>query len=488
MYAALLVSVLDGGSSHCKGQTKPSEPHPACSCPDGRQFSTGSSIFGENSARVSITGFHRDLGQPEEPNGLPRCKQLTVIGQTVRLEVIAGHPFLRREDRKRGTIPDICNTRIQFAEARKSYDFFKDDGSALTLGDVNAGQTPDEESANTQGRASGDPSATGGVIERDDLTGKDLIRMIPAQDPGQDPSDAAFGVEDLKEGAYFIVRRQVKAAPAVDDALGTKIGTPPKTQGEVTVWAGSLGRIQSRAGFRDGPLWIAEVLPYSAPPSFSYYLHSVPSAFRKHRPVQTKVVLASGDIVEINHFLDKYSLEWTRFGADSDQARERESAGTTFLNDLYSAHQPDLDENLQTAKDGGIERDIRKAATRLSFRFKDPGRSMGAGPLVLEAENATGTAEPHYFHQQCFVERHEGLAGSRTFAVSGTDLAIFQPEDSPQIPKDYYAVDVRLQLKSERGEFMQIVCRFPSAAVEESLLDNARRILSGVFSITSLPE
>ncbi|MFL6417564.1 MAG: hypothetical protein ACJ74Y_18060, partial [Bryobacteraceae bacterium] len=260
MCVALLLSVLGGGSSQCSGQTTPDDSDPACSCPDGRRFSTGSSLFGQNSARVSITGFHRDLAEPIKPSGLPRCKQLTVVGQTVRLEVIFGHPFLRREDRKRGTIPDICNTQIQFAEPGKSYDFFKDDGRAVTLSDINAAQPPDEKVATVHESASA-------VTDKDDLTGKDLIRLIPAQDPAEDPSAAAFGVDDLKEGAYFIVQRQVKASPAVDDALGAKVGTAPTAQGEVTIWAGSLGRIQSRAGFRDGPLWVVEVLPHSAPPS-----------------------------------------------------------------------------------------------------------------------------------------------------------------------------------------------------------------------------
>jgi len=429
---------------------------------------------------VVITGFRRDLAQLAPQPGLPACKDLTVVGQAVRLDVFAGHPFLRRENRKSGTIAEICRTKIQFVEPKKSYDFFKDDGSAVTLGDVDAAQVLPEKDAT----ADAGPEDSGDR-RKDDLTGKDLIGMMPAQEQAEDPGSAGFDVDDLKEGAYFIVRRQIKAAPAVDDAIGASVGVPANPHREQTVWAGSLGRIEKRAGFRDGPLWIVEVLPHSAPLPFSSYLRSLPSTFGKHRPVQKKFVLASGDIVEINHFLDKYSLEWTRFGDDSDDARKRESAGTTDLPYIYSAPQPALDENLENARKAGLENDIRKAAMRLMFSLKDPQPSVAAGVLVLDDENEPGIAAPHYFHKQCFVGGYPGPkgAGSPVFRVAEADLAIFQPEDSPQVPKDYYAVDVRLQLKSDGGQSMPIVCRFPSAGIEETLLDNAERILSSIFSI-----
>jgi len=66
-------------------------------------------------------------------------------------------------------------------------------------------------------------------------------------------------------------------------------------------------------------------------------------------------------------------------------------------------------------------------------------------------------------------------------------LAIFQPRDAPEVSKDYYAVDVQLHLQADGGRSMPIVCRFPSALIEESLLDNVERILSPVFSIAPSP-
>src|SRR3954454_802911 len=104
IHAASLILILIVGASHSTGQTNSEQSRPACSCPDGRQFSTGSSLFGKNSARVVITGFRRDLAQSAGQSGLPPCKDLAVVGQTIQLEALAGHPFLRRENRKRGTI------------------------------------------------------------------------------------------------------------------------------------------------------------------------------------------------------------------------------------------------------------------------------------------------------------------------------------------------------------------------------------------------
>jgi hypothetical protein len=429
-----------------------------------------------------ITGFHRDLAQP----GPPPCKDLAVVGQTVRLQVLTGHPFLRRENRKSGTITDICQTQIQFAQPSKSYDFFKDDGTAVTLSDIDAAQARPEKEVSAPPDAaegSGDPRI-------DDLTGKDLIHMLPSDEPEEDPGSTGFDADDLKEGAYFILRKQIKAGPAPDDLGGGSVKTPPNPERELTVWAGSLGRIEKRVGFRDGPLWLVEMLPHSAPMPFSAYLRSLPSTFRKHQPTQRKFVLASDDIVEINHFFDQYSVEWTRFGEESDDARKREFAGTTVLPGIYNAPGPTLDETVQNAKEADLDNDIRKAAMRLTFTLKDPQPAGAtAGALVLDEENGPGIAAPHYFHKQCFVGDYQALnaTGSRVFRVADAKVAIFQPERSPQIPEDYFAVDVRLQLKSDRGPSMPVVCRFPSAVIEETLLDNAKQILSAVFSIAPTP-
>jgi hypothetical protein len=428
-----------------------------------------------------ITGFTRDLVRATQRQGLPACKDLMVVGQTVRLDVLNGHPFLKRETRKRGTIEEICQTKIQFTESKKSYDFFKDDGSAVTLSDMDATQAPPENEAANADSGLAESSSDGGG---EDLTGKDLIRMLPAQQEADDPSSSSFDNEDLKEGAFFIVRRQLKAAPAIDDPNNSKIG-PPNTPRESTVWAGTLGQIEKSAGFRGEPLWLVEILPHSAPLPFSSYLRSLPSAFRKHPPTPKKFILTSSDIVEINHFFDKYSLEWTRFGEESDDARKRELAGTTVLPELYSAPQLTLDENLENARKSGIENQIHGAAMRLIFSLKNPERVAAEGTLVLDDENRSAVTAPHFFHKQCFVGEYQPpkRPGPPAFRVTDAELAIFQPRKSPQIPEDYYAVDLRLQLKSDSGGSIAVVCRFPSAAIDESLLETTQRILSNAFVI-----
>jgi hypothetical protein len=212
----------------------------------------------------------------------------------------------------------------------------------------------------------------------------------------------------------------------------------------------------------------------------------MPATFRKHQIPQRRFVLASSDIVEINHFLDKYSLQWTRFGDESEEARKREFAGTTVLPEIYTAPHPTLDDNLENARKTGIEREIQVAAMRLVFSLKGAEPLNGWGMLVLDDESRPGiSARPHFFHRQCFVGEYQPAKTSSVgaFRVEGADLAIFQPRDSPQVPEDYYAVDLRLQLKSNSGTSIPIVCRFPSAAIEGSLLDSAERILSSVFAI-----
>jgi len=480
--AAWLLLTITWGAPTSLSQSSPVQVLSTCVCPDGRQFSTGSSVFGRNSARVAITGFSRDLVPVTQQQGLPPCKDLMVVGQIVRLEVLNNHPFLRRETRKRGTIEDICHTKIQFAESKKSYDFFKDDGSAVTLSDMDVAQPLPENEA-------GSPDS--GIAEdsdhqaSEDLTGRDLIGMLPPEQQADDPGSSSFDVDDLKEGAFFIVRRLLKAAAAGDDTNNGNRNAP-NVQRELTVWAGSLGRIEKRAGFRDEPLWLVEILPHSAPLPFSGYLRLLPSALHKHQLSQNKFVLPSSDIVEINHFLDKYSLQWTHFGDESDDARKREFAGTTVLPEIYSAPQRALDDNLETARKARIETEIHGAAMRLIFSLKDPKPVTGQGVLVLDDENRSGIAAPHFFHRQCFVGEYQVVrtSGDPVFRVADADLAIFQPRHSRQVPEDYYAVDLRLQLKSDSNGSIPIVCRFPSTAIDGTLLDSAERILSSVFVIT----
>jgi hypothetical protein len=455
----------------------------ACSCADGRQFSVGSSLFGKNSARVVVKGFVADPAQTVSVGQLPACNDLTVVGQVVRLKTASDRPFFQRESIKRGTIRNICQTKIQFVEPKKSYDFFADDGSAVTLSDVDAGQTPssDEEVSSSKEKQTGESGP--------DLTGKDLIQLIPREQAIDDPGASAFDADDLKEGAYFIVRRQLKALPALDESAAevTQNGSANASREQVTVWAGTLGRIEKRAGFRSEPLWMVEILPHSAPLSFSRSLGLIVQTIHRNHPFAKKFVLPASDIVEINHFFDQYRLEWTRFGMASEDVQARESLGTTVLPDLYDPPEFTLEQNLKNAQKTRAFEAVQAAALRLVFVPKVPTGLSGGQMLVLDEgaspESARG-AVPHLFRRQCFLGASKSTALSSMLPVSDVDIRVFQPSHSAQVPDDYYAIDLRLQLRSDtRDSGFPVVCRFPLTTISVDLLNKAERILSSQFEI-----
>jgi hypothetical protein len=485
------------GQSQTTQQSRPSAPatdrahaRHACACPDGRQFSLGASLFGKNSARVVLTGFSPDPA-PTPPAEQPiTCHDLTVAGQVIRLKTSGSRPFLQRESLKRGTIRNICQTEIQFIESKKSYDFFADDGSAVTLSDADIDPTPPGEDQ----KASAEKEQASEV--NSDLTGKDLIRLIPREQQGDDPSASAFDGEDLKEGAYCIVRRQLKAFPASDEnaANAAETGSASPPRGPLIVWAGTLGRLEKRAGFRSEPLWVVELLPHSAPLSFSRSLGLLVEALHRNRPVAKKFVLLSSDIVEINHFFDQYRVEWTRFGAESEDARRQEALGTTVLPDVYGPPEFTLEQNIRNAQKARALEAVQAAASPLVFVPKNPAIANGRSMLILE--DGTGSEPlaritPHFFHQQCFLgasqtatpQREGGMAVSPTLRVSDVDIQVFQPRESAQVPDDYYAIDLRLQLRSGSGGNFPVVCRFPLAVIDVSLVGKAERILSNQFEI-----
>src|SRR5260370_24147282 len=114
----------------------------ACGCADGRRFPIGASMFAKNSARVVITGFRPDLHASTRGGKPAPCTDLVVLGQAVQLaRAQDGRPFLKRQSLKRGIIHGICDTKIQFGQAKKTYDFFADDGAAITLTEKDVGLT-----------------------------------------------------------------------------------------------------------------------------------------------------------------------------------------------------------------------------------------------------------------------------------------------------------------------------------------------------------
>ena len=307
-------------------QNKP--PEHVCGCPDGRQFVVGASMYGKSSARVLITGLRPDAARSARGD-VPRCTDVLVLGQAVRLlTAIDGRPYLKRESLKRGAIRNVCRTRIHFITAPKSYDFFADDGTAVTLSDQDAGEPSDPNSAQIE-------SSEARFSE--DLTGKDLLQILQrpgafSPDPLARPGDSPFDEHDFKEGAYFIVRRRLKAEIVIDQGAAVAHSVAESVPKDVSVYAGTLGRIEKRAGTRSEPLWVVQLLPNSAPRPF---WRSVRHPMGETRLPMTNVVLASSQIAEINDFFDRYGVEWTRFGEEVVPVTES-APETTRLQQIYA--------------------------------------------------------------------------------------------------------------------------------------------------------
>lgn len=424
-----------------------------CACADGRMFSIGAAMFGENSARVMVTGFAPDFAEsaPESAKA-PRCSGIKVVGQTVELgRSVDGRPFLKRESRKRGVIHDVCRTNIQFVKLDKTYNFFADDGSAVTL-DGNTPATPT-------------PAAADSSDYSQDLTGQDLLHFDSRSRP-LNPRNSAFDQEDLKETAYVIVRRRVKA-PAY--------GENGRLRGEADVNAGTLGRIEKRAGSRSESMWNVELFPDSAPAPF---WRSVEVALGHSRPASNRVVLASSQIVEINHFFDQYRIEVTRFG--KAVARVKREPGTTDLPQIFARPLLPLAENIADAQASGVIESIEKALSAMVLTPKNALPS--ASVVILEASGESRNAD--LLRRQCFVQ-----AGGQTvmdrgpLRVSRAGVKVFRPATSEQVSPDYYAIDLDLWLQSADSTRARVVCRFPFDPIGMALVDRTRKILATRFEV-----
>ncbi|MCU1338753.1 MAG: hypothetical protein JWO19_4334 [Bryobacterales bacterium] len=478
-------------------------PAPACGCPDGRRFAVGAAMFGKNSARVMITGF-RPEASASTGIGEPQCRDLMVLGQIVRLwKPLDDRPFLKRENLKRGTVPNICDTKIHFIETRKNYDFFAGNGIAVTLTDEDDGQPAISREPESDLSVSPAPE----IEYSEDLTGRDLLRLMVPQrfggssmEPLADPGDSAFDEQDLKEGAYFMLRTSVKAPLIGDrdtDTAAMADTTLKSPQPELSVFAGTLGRIEHRAGFRSEPLWIVEVLPGSSPGPFWRSLLSLPRGFGEHHALPRKVILASNQMVEINHFFDQYGVEWTRFGEEaSAKIAASEDPGTTRLPEIYAPPVLPLEENVAAAERARVVEAIKQEALGLILIFRNSETLSRRETLVLEELTRSGSRAaiaPDLLHRQCFIglDRLEkspakvtGYSASPAFLVTGVDVKVFRPKSSARVPPSYYAIDLELLLSPNfSSAAVPLVCRFPSVPIDTAIVGMAERILSSGVEI-----
>jgi hypothetical protein len=419
-----------------------------------------------------------------------------VLGQVVDLARSEdGRPFLKRRNLKRGIIHNICETRIHFVKANKTYDFFADDGSALTLREDEPSSLPVAEN---------EPSQIAVDEVELDLTGRDLLelsrrRVLRGSSPER-PEDATFDSTDLKEGAYFICRRRSKAALVGNSGL-QRVNASPVTarasKQDIIVPAGTLGRIEKSAGFRSEPLWLVEILPDSAPLPFLRSLFSFPRSLGwLHEPANpVQVILAASDVIEINDFLDRSRTEWTRL-AGASEARTTLEQDTVRLPMLYTRPVLPLDENLTTAERRGVFAAVQKATRGLCLVFRNPKAAAQHRTLLLEEaapRSVDGNAVADVWRRQCFVgmdrlgdslDRSGENARTPALFVTGADIKVFRPKDRSQVPADYYAIDLELQLRPNFSPTqLPAVCRFPLVSIDLTLIDMAEEILSTAFEV-----
>jgi hypothetical protein len=307
------------------------------------------------------------------------------------------------------------------------------------------------------------PAAAATPEESEDLTGRDLLLL---DSPGRplNPEHSAFDAEDLKETAYVIVRKRVKASVSLDNGRRGE---------DVNVRAGTLGRIEKRAGSRSEPLWAVELIPDSAPAPF---WQTFAAELRHARPAPNRVILASSEIVEINHFFDQYRVEMTHFG--DVIVRTERAPGTLDLPRIFAPAALPLEENIAQARAAGALDAIPKALQAMRLEPRQNSNEF----LILEESGESPRADLR--HRQCFVE--PVAAGGRLTAVHA-DLKIFQPANA-QVTADYYAIDLEMSLRDESGAApARVVCRFPLDPIGLPLVERARQILSRRFAIGSRP-
>jgi hypothetical protein len=431
-----------------------------------------------------------------------------VLGQIIEVaNTQDGHPFLRRQSLKRGIIHSICDTKIHFVPTEKAYDFFADDGSALTLTEKHGVASLAEDAGVARGSS---PNKAGQLAEDEEveldenLTGRDLIQLtrknaFRMSSPDQ-PADITFDSEDIKKGAYVVCRRHFKAVRVEHDGLhratAPQGGTHTGKQ-EISILAGTLGRIEENAGFRSEPLWAVEILPDSVPPPLLQSLISLTGVLSGPREptLPSEVILASSDVEEINHYLDRSGVERTRLGEISDASGVAER-GTMSLPMLYARPVLPLEENLTTAEKSGVLAAVQEATRGLRLVFRNPTIIAQRRVLVFDERASDGSqshAEPNLLRRQCFLGMDRlgsspgGTAQTSTrpaLLVTGADIRVFYPTNWPQVPPGYYAIDLELIARANFSpKQVPLVCRFPLASIDLALVDMAQSILATRFEV-----
>jgi hypothetical protein len=200
-------------------------------------------------------------------------------------------------------------------------------------------------------------------------------------------------------------------------------------------------------------------------------------------------MLAASNLIEVNEYLDRSRTEWTRLGEASETSTIEQS--TTHLPMLYARPVFPLDENLSMAERGGVFTAVQKVTRGLSLVFRNPNIVAHHGILLVDEgmlRSVDGNAGADLWRRQCFLRMGDSLNRSSENAsrpalfVSGADIKVFRPKHTSQVPPDYYAIDLELQLRANFSPTqLTLVCRFPLVPIDLTLIDMAQEILSRAF-------
>jgi uncharacterized Zn-binding protein involved in type VI secretion len=455
-----------------RAQTAPTAPvygHPAtggCSCPDGRSFSLGKSLFGKGSSRVTITGLTRAFSGPTV------CGDLLVAGQIIRQMTDArGRPFLGRQTLKRGRVSSICFTTINFAESRRTYNPFQSDADAFVLPDGESSPPADQSEPPTADAYDADKKPGHKSLEGIDLSS--WLSTAKTADGG--PGSSPFDEHAKKEGAYVVTKDLVRTIPgASQNAVAAITGHGKARRDEIAIPAGTLGRIKSQAGVRSGFLWLVELWPVG-------------------RSASREAILHEDEIAEINEYLDQNGIEVTRYGTGSAEGEAARTSAYAMLPSIYQSRRIPLSENLAAAAQDRMFDHIQKLVVGLTLSARDQAILHQRTTLILDDPDLGKTryAAPNLLRRQCFLNlASTGAAEHRTtkeseplLRVAAVDVKIFQPKDLSQVPAEYYAIDLEMQLHASFSEApMVLVCRLPWAPIGDAA-SLAQHILSGSFRI-----
>jgi hypothetical protein len=308
------------------------------------------------------------------------------------------------------------------------------------------------------------------------LEGTDLSSWLStAKTADADPGSSPFDEHAKKEGAYVVTKDPVRTFPGASQSAVASITRHGKAhRDEIAIPVGTLGRIKRQAGVRSGFLWLVELWPVG----------------RSATP--REAILHEDEIAEINEYLDHNGIEVTKYGTGSADVETARTSAYGMLPSIYRSRRIPLSENLATAAQNRVFDDIRKLVG-LTLSARDQAILHRRTTLIFDDPDLVkaGDAAPNLLRRQCFLNLASTGAAEHLIAeesvpllrVAAADVKIFEPKDVSQVPADYYAIDLEMQLHASFSDTpMVLVCRLPWAPIGDAA-SLAQHILAGSFRI-----